>query len=161
MIQNIHARFSKQENQLRLAIMNFIIDNQKPFHLLTDIALLQGLTFENPTQLQDALLKLDRENAFVRDEEDTIHFIYPVSAIPTHHRVTLADGRSFTAMCAIDAIGSTYTFGQDTQIDSVCSGCGTPIHLSMREGKCIAHSPANIQAITFQLDAIANWAGSC
>jgi Alkylmercury lyase len=33
---------------------------------------------------------------------------YPFSAQPTRHRVTLRDGRSYHAMCAIDALGIPY-----------------------------------------------------
>ncbi|MGL6201167.1 MAG: organomercurial lyase [Lachnospiraceae bacterium] len=39
--------------------------------------------------------------------------IYPISAHQTIHQVILEDGRKLYAICAIDALGCTYTFGQD------------------------------------------------
>ena len=97
----------------------------------------------------------------VVDEENNVNFIYPVSALPTNHQVKLADGRSFTAMCAIDAIGAAFTFHQDTEIHSVCSVCGAPIHIVMQDGTPVEYSPKDLHALTFTLGEISNWAGSC
>ena len=34
--QNIQAKFNEKQNEVRIAIMNFIIDNKKPFHMKQD-----------------------------------------------------------------------------------------------------------------------------
>ena len=38
---------------------------------------------------------------------------YPFSARPTRHRLRLVDGRSYWAMCAIDALGIPYMLDSD------------------------------------------------
>ena len=48
---------------------------------------------------------IDKDGMVVDEEAKNVNFIYPVSSLETNHRVTLADGREFTAMCAIDAMG--------------------------------------------------------
>lgn len=63
---------------------------------------------------------------------DSINFIYPVSALPTNHKVTLRDNRSFSAMCAIDAIGTSCTFNQDVRINSICSVTGREIEIVIK-----------------------------
>ena len=35
-IQNIHQKFNAPQNEIRLAIMNFIVDNHRPFSLKED-----------------------------------------------------------------------------------------------------------------------------
>jgi hypothetical protein len=45
------------------------------------------------------------------DRDDRLTVAYPFSAQPTRHRVTLDGGRSFHAMCAIDALGIPYMLG--------------------------------------------------
>ena len=161
MLQNIRSRLSEKENQLRLSIMNSIIDNKKPFDPNHDYLSLDNHDFRDLAVFKELFAALERESVFSADEDDNVSFIYPVSAVPTHHCVSLADGRSFSAMCAIDAIGATYTFLQDTDVNSVCSVCGTPVTVSMRDGKCVSSSPDDIHAISFLLEEMSNWAGSC
>jgi alkylmercury lyase len=51
------------------------------------------------SQLADAdLVHLDRAG-------NRIRVVYPLSAVPSDHRVTLADGPPLDAMCAIDSLG--------------------------------------------------------
>ena len=66
---------------------------------------LKGITLSGRHEFQDILDVLHSRDGFSADEEGNINFIYPVSALPTAHRVSLAGGREFWAMCAIDAIG--------------------------------------------------------
>jgi hypothetical protein len=43
---------------------------------------------------------------------------YPFSVQPTRHRVTMDGGRSFQAMCAIDALGVPYMLGACGEVNS-------------------------------------------
>jgi Alkylmercury lyase len=52
------------------------------------------------------------------DGNDRLTVAYPFSAEPTRHRVTLHGGRSFHAMCAIDALGIPYMLGEPGEIQS-------------------------------------------
>lgn len=161
MTQNIQKKFNEQQNALRLYIMECIIDWERPFHLEEDAqkalhAL--GITME---EYEDAVKCLIEKDGMVIDEEKNVNFIYPVSALGTGHRVTLADGREFCAMCAIDAIGAAFTFHQDTEVHSSCAICEEPVFIKITDGKVESYSPETLHALTFPLGEIADWAGSC
>ena len=97
--QNIQAKFNEKQNEVRIAIMNFIIDNKRPFHMKQDgYDALEGITLSGRHEFQDILDVLHSRDGFSADEEGNINFIYPVSALPTAHRVSLAGGREFWAM---------------------------------------------------------------
>ena len=95
------------------------------------------------------------------DESGNINFLYPVSALPTNHIVTLQDGRSFYAMCGIDAMGSTLTFNQDIHIESKCSQCGQEIAMDIKDGKIVNISSEDIYVIHLDSDENEEWAGNC
>ena len=136
MTQNVHQKFTERENQLRLYVIQFTIDRQRAFHLERDE--------------EEAVCALQNVN-----------FIYPISALETSHRVVLEDGRQFFAMCAIDAIGSAFTLHQNTEIFSECAGCGKPVYVKIKSGEVESYEPKTLQALTFPLGEISNWAGSC
>lgn len=162
MEQNIQRKFNQAQNEIRLAVMDFIIAEKRPFNLKTDgFGALKEIRYSQPDDFSGIAAALREKDGMVADEEQNVNFIYPVSALPTNHHVRLADGRTFTAMCAIDAIGAAFTFHQDTEIDSVCAVCGTPVHIVMRDGAPVEHSPSDLHALTFTLGEISNWAGSC
>jgi len=161
MEQNIYKKFNAVQNQVRFCIMNEIIDTEQPFSLegkKLDVMKKCGITEECYWDCIDALKVRD---GIVTDEEGNVNFSYPVSAMPTKHHVTLADGRSYCAMCAIDALGSAFTFQQDVEIHSECSQCGEPVCVKIENKKMTYVSPKNLHALTFSLGEFANWAGSC
>ena len=137
-IQNVHQKFTARQNELRLYIINFTIDNNRPYNL-----------------------ESDRDGMVVDEEAKNVNFIYPVSSLETNHHVTLADGREFTAMCAIDAMGAAFTFHQDTEVHSVCAMCEEPVYVKIVDGKVADYAPKTLHALTFPLGELANWAGSC
>ena len=49
-------------------------------------------------------------HGMVIDEERNVNFNLSGIRTADSHHVTLQDGREFTAMCAIDAIGAAFTF---------------------------------------------------
>ena len=55
----------------------------------------------------------------------------------------MADGREFTAMCAIDAMGAAFTFHQDTEVHSVCAMCEEPVYVKIVDGKLKIGYPIN------------------
>ena len=161
MDQNIHKKFTERQNELRLYIIQFIVDHQRPYHLdqdMTQTLKALGMDQKEYEEIIECLLKKD---GMVIDEERNVNFIYPVSALQTSHHVTLQDGREFTAMCAIDAIGAAFTFHQDTEIHSACASCNEPVHIRIVDGKVAEYSPKNLHALTFTLGELSNWAGSC
>ena len=104
-IQNVHQKFTARQNELRLYIINFTIDNKRPYNLESDKEVtLQVLQMDEQEYEEIIQCLIDKDGMVVDEEEKNVNFIYPVSALQTSHHVTLQDGREFTAMCAIDAI---------------------------------------------------------
>ena len=161
MEQNIHKKFTERQNELRLYIIQFIVDHERPYHLDQDMPLALKALGMGRKEYEEAIGCLLKKDGMVVDEERNVNFIYPVSALQTGHQVTLEDGRMFTAMCAIDAIGAAFTFHQDTEIHSACASCGEPVYVRIVDGKVAEYSPANLHALTFPLGELSNWAGSC
>lgn len=161
MLQNVHQKFTNRQNEVRLYIINFTIDKKRPFHLDKDRASVLETLHMGGEEYKEIIEELIKKDGMVADEDRNVNFIYPVSALETNHQVTLSDGRSFTAMCAIDAIGAAYTFHQDTEIHSVCAVCQEPVYIKIKDGKVAEYSPRSLHALTFPLGELANWAGSC
>jgi Alkylmercury lyase len=56
-----------------------------------------------------------------------VRVAYPFSGEPTAHRVTLADGPTLYAMCALDALGIPLTARRSGRINSIDPASGQPI----------------------------------
>lgn len=159
-IVSIDSKLSKKEKAIRRYLMNYVIDNGQAFNLnnLSKIAEDLEMTRELANDTLDSLIK---KNGIVADDDGNINFIYPVSALPTNHRVRLEDGREFTAMCAIDAMGSAFTFKQDVDVISNCSNCGSVIKVSIKNGQLYSYEPSGLHILHVNLNKNANWSGSC
>lgn len=161
MTQNIHKKFTDRQNELRLYIIQFTVDNSRPFHLENDIdGALEALNMSRE-EYKEITACLIENDGMVVDDEENVNFIYPVSALETEHQVTLDDGRTFSAMCAIDAIGAAFTFHQDTEVHSACAVCNEPVFVKIKDGKVVDYGPESLHALTFPLGELKNWAGSC
>lgn len=106
------------------------------------------------------LEKFEEEHYFVVDDSDII-FMYPVSSKATNHRVKLADGREFYAMCAIDSLGSAVTFDQDIEINSRCMMTQKDICVKVKDGKIESTNNKDIRVLHVNMDNYSNWASSC
>lgn len=161
MEQNVHKKFTDRQNEVRLYIINFTVNEQRAFNLDADKEkVLKDLSMPEQEYEEIIGVLLDKDGMVVSDDRD-VNFIYPVSALETKHHVTLADGRSFSAMCAIDAIGAAFTFHQNTEVHSVSAVSGQPVFVKIVDGKAADYSPKTLHALTFPLGQISNWAGSC
>lgn len=159
-IESIDSKLSRVEKVIRRYLMNYVIDNGQAFNLknLSKI----GEDLEMTSELvKDTLDSLIKKNGIVSDDDGNINFIYPVSALETNHRVRLEDGREFTAMCAIDAMGAAFTFKQDVDVISNCSNCGSDIKVSIRGGKLYSYEPKTLHALHVDLNKNINWSGNC
>lgn len=146
-IDSVASKLTAEENALRNRIINAIVDTNQPY---------------TPAEEEKAMVEtLQSKNALAIADDGKVYSIYPVSANQTIHRVTLADGRSTYVMCAIDALGCTYTFHQDIAIDSVCSNSGVPIHIEVKDGKIASASSDEIRILHADLKASDNWASCC
>lgn len=161
MEQNVHKKFNDRENEVRLFIIEFTVDNGRAFHVEEDKnRMLESLSMTEK-EYWEIIDVLKARDGMVTDGDGKVNFIYPVSALETNHHVTLADGREFNAMCAIDAIGAAFTFHQDTEVHSVSAVSGEPIFVKITDGEVADYSPKTLHALTFPLGQMSDWAGSC
>lgn len=156
-IESIHSRLCMKERILRTSLMEYVLEHKKPCKL-EEID--QNINIAK-TDLDEVMEGLLDKKAIVVDDEKKVNFIYPVSAFPTQHRVTLKDGRCLYAMCAIDAMGVAFTFQQDITIESQCSECGEKISLEIASGKIVKVLPEDTHVLHVDLNRIENWSGSC
>lgn len=154
-ISSIFSRLNPEENAFREMILAYIIDNACPYDPHSPS---EGI---NSDQSHRLVGQLAAKGVVVLDDNGRVIFAYPVSSMPTPHKVTLSDNRNFSAMCAIDAIGSAFTFNQDVRIDSCCAECGTPVQMEISHGRITGFSAADIHVLHVDLQNERNWAGSC
>jgi hypothetical protein len=114
-----------------------------------------------PREGERLLEALRAKGLLVSNNSGEIAFVYPVSALPTPHRVTLADGRVFYAMCAMDGLGSAFEFDRDATVTSICRHCRRPLTVSLAGGELAAADPPTIQVLHVDLDRYADWAANC
>lgn len=147
-IPNINELLSDQERQARLLLMDEIIMKGSPVKSteLLDI---------------DIICDLDSKGVIVRDEDGSISVVYPVSALPTPHKVKLKDGRSFYAICAVDSLGSAFAFEQNIVVSSSCSYCQKSVSVTVENGEISTSDPVNIYVTHTDLVGEVNWAGNC
>ena len=147
-IPNINELLSDQERQARLLLMEKIIMKGSPVKSteLLDI---------------DILCALESKGVIVQDEDGSVSVVYPVSALPTPHKVKLKDGRSFYAICAVDSLGSAFVFEQNIVVSSSCSYCQKSVSVTVENGEISSSDPVSIYVTHTDLVGEVNWAGTC
>jgi hypothetical protein len=150
-IDSLSSRLNHEERNLWKWIMEYTIDNDNPFNRNS----LEKDFGANSQSLFDDLL---RKKVMVANEEGDVKFIFPISTENTDYKVTLNDGRNFSAMCAIDAMGSAFTFKQDIRINSCCKECKTPISMKVIDGKIVDARPEETHVSYNDLNKSEKWA---
>lgn len=156
-IDSISSKLSEPERYLRLFLMKQIIQSGAPVNV-NSLNCYKELHHLDISAIIDNLIS---KKAIVQDLEGNINFVYPVSALPTNHNVKLKDGRVFHAMCAVDAMGTAFTFKQDVKINSKCAYCGETVKIEIKDGKIVELHPASTHVLHVDLKNNDNWAGSC
>ncbi len=160
-IDRMDKNLNEEERKVRRYIINYIIDNDQVFNLdKVKDTMSKDMGFSEE-KLRTLFNNLGNKRTIVADEDKNVNFIYPVSAVETNHRVTLSDGRKFSAMCAIDAMGTAFTFNQDVKIKSVCSNCGDSIYVEIKDGQLIEYTPEEMHILHVDLNKNKNWSGEC
>ena len=86
-IQNVHQKFTERQNELRLYIINFTIDNKRPYNLESDKEVtLQVLQMDEQEYEEIIQCLIDKDGMVVDEEVKNVNFIYPVSSLETNHR---------------------------------------------------------------------------
>ena len=155
-VPSIYSRLNDDERKLRFAIQDYIISHGGPVSI-SDAGKAAGIDEYSAKRIARCLVE---KGAVVTAAETVVKFAYPVSALPTCHVVTLADSRRFYAMCAIDALGSHFTFMQDIRIDSKCHHCGESIWVQVSGGMIAAASLPTLHVLHVDLNKYENWATS-
>ncbi len=160
-IDSIDSRLDADEKKVRFYIMDRIIENGMPFSFAVISEEMQKSLGMTDCMIRETIDNLVKKNAAVSDENQNINFIYPVSGFPTSHRIELADGREFSAMCAVDGMGCAFTFRQDIKLTSSCSQCGERITVEIRDGEIVSILPEDAHVLHVDLNKNQNWSGSC
>lgn len=155
-IESIASRLTESERALRRVLMDAIIDTGGPVNV-HDAVRTRARSPDGPARLD----RLVAKRAVVVDGSGNIQFIYPVSALPTPHEVRLEDGRSFRAMCAVDALGAAFTFEQDVLVTSRCGECAEPVLVRIQSGAVTELRPETLHVLHVDLNRVENWAASC
>jgi hypothetical protein len=87
--------------------------------------------------VEQAFRRLHDAHALVLEPDTTkIRMLNPFSVVETPHRV-YADGRSWYANCAWDALGIPGALHGDGVIQSPCPDCGELLELEVRDGQLV------------------------
>ncbi len=148
MITPLTARLSYSENVFRRKLLDRIVAEGAPVRVAdpSESAMVQALT---------------GKGIIVCSSAGEVTFAYPVSALPTPHRVSLGDGRTFHAMCAVDAMGAAFTFGQDVTIESSCGHCRQKVRVKVVGGEIETLEPPGTHVLHLDLRRFRNWAAEC
>lgn len=144
---NIHSSLEEKAQDLRLKIINSLVDSAKPINL-------SYLSQETLTAKKLA----DRGVIVIKDNK--IVYAYPISSQLTPHFVQLDDVRKFYSMCGIDSLGSTFCFNENLKINSVCSYNQEPVNIRIENYKIKKLEPLNIWVIHMNLILGENWSAS-
>lgn len=156
-IASVHSRCDDEQKHLRLAVLDGMLAAGGPVRA-ADVAAAAGI---EPEHAEELAAQMARNNVLVLGDDGEVRFAYPVSGLATPHQVTLADGRTFSAMCVIDAMGSAYTFRSDAYIASKCHRCGAEVRIEMRDGEVASVEPPDARVVHVDLGKSENWAASC
>lgn len=151
---------TEEQKKIRLMIMDKIIDAGKPVRTSEAIDYVKEKSNFDAEFVEETFKQFIDTNVMV-EVEDEIRFIFPVSGLPTNHRITLEDGRTFCAMCAIDSIGTSFTFHQKVSINSICSSTGKEINLKIKDGKVLETNNPDMYIIHVDLLKNTDWANAC
>jgi len=154
---NISEMLDSRQNAVRFLLLEALADARNPLGTEQIERACGGLSFP----VDEVLRQLEEKGVIVRDEKKAVVAAYPVSAVPTRHRVVLEDGRTLHAMCAIDAIGAAFAFDQDAEVQSSCLHCDTAVRLRLANGRLREAEPGSVQVLHADLTKYRNWAADC
>jgi len=89
--------------------------------------------------------ELERKDILLRKRgTQEIISIYPLSLIPTEHRIILENGNELFAMCAVDALGMPAMFSKNVTIISKCTRCKKEITIEIRNAEITSMSHPDV-----------------
>lgn len=159
-MKNKFSELTPLERKLRSSLIDYIATN-------SDIPNIKNLPDEILKNLNlnladsNLLIKeLILKDIIVVDEDGYISVVYPVSSVKTCHTVKTSD-KVFNAMCAIDSLGSTFTFNQDIDVSSTCKECGLPIQVTVENEEITNTIPSELKILHVDLSKYETWSCCC
>ncbi len=141
---NINDKLNDDEKQLRLNLIQQIINTNKP------------IIFEDKYQ---PLLEKD----ILQIQNQKIDIVYPFAlhktnkVVKNHH-----NNKSYYAMCAIDALGMYFTINEPIEIMSECELTKEPIHLVIHNDHIhIETDNKDIRVLFTELSNDKQWSNNC
>lgn len=123
-------------------------DDQRLYRVLLQFLAAQGAAPSMPAaattagltedQVGSALHRLASADLVALDASGDLVGVFPLSARPTRHRVTLPNGRELHAMCAVDALGVPAMVGQPGTIHSSDPSTGGAICVEISDQTVVA-----------------------
>ena len=95
-----------------------------------------------PDTVWAALAELGAADLVALAPDGDVVGVFPLSAVPTRHRVQMEDGPTRHAMCAVDALAIPAMFGAAGTVTSTDPGTGQPIEVRIRADGSLGVSPA-------------------
>jgi hypothetical protein len=127
-----------RERKARKAVLTLISEGRAPREELVAAAL--NCYRAEAGRLLDELAS---KGYVVRNgAQGAITTAYPLSALPTRHRVTLQSGQSVYALCAVDALGVSPLFGVSATIEARCPHCERIIRLDVHDAEVMDKDPS-------------------
>lgn len=89
--------------------------------------------------------KLEEKDRLVRKKETgEIVSVYPLSLVPTEHKVIMEGDKRVFANCALDALSIPHMFNKNAEIISQCHMCKEAVTITVRNGEIVSKSHARI-----------------
>jgi len=122
----------------RFAMINGAIERKRPLPLQEAVELIDAQNLDGNRLLKQLL----RDNIIGGNKEGEVCYLYPLSMVETEHRVRLADGREFNAMCAMDSLGCAATFDMPVEVFSYCRDSGEAVYAKISSEKLEVINPS-------------------
>lgn len=123
----------------RAILHHFVETGQIP--TATDLAVALA---RSPVEVEVMLMELAKKCLYRDPVSGEILAVYPFSARPTPHRLSLLNGREVFAMCAMDALGVSAMLDQPVMIHSHCAHCGASISLEVQGERLATIQPSAV-----------------
>jgi len=121
------ATFREEENEVR----KFVLESFRRLGRAPTLAEIAKDLKMNEERAEASLRKLDAADMLYL-EGGRIVAAYPFSNQPTPHEVTFTrDGTRTYSMCAIDALGIAFMFGESVVISSRCGHCNKRLEIQV------------------------------
>lgn len=107
----------------------------------------------------ETIKNLENRN-IISTQDGYVASIYPISAKRTDKKVRLGD-KSIYAMCALDAIGCAFCFGQEIEIEACFQDTQQPLHLTVSPNFIRAHGDIPFYVLYPDLRQCTDWSSHC